>query len=152
LNAASAEKEGFSMNLPIDLVPGSAYRRSDLRDALGGQRQGGISTPARYPVILLFSSHRGAEFGYEDGWNADDGFYHYCGEGQIGDMTFARGNLAIRSHRENGKLLLLFETQRDRFRRFVGPMEYVDNYRKRIPDREGQLRDGIIFRLRPVQA
>jgi len=57
------------MNLPIDLVPGSAYRRSDLHDALGGQRQGGISTPARYPVILLFSSHRGAEFGYEDGWN-----------------------------------------------------------------------------------
>lgn len=65
-------------------------------------------------------------------------------------ITAVRGNLAIRSHRENGKLLLLFETQRDRFRRFVGPMEYVDNYRKRIPDREGQLRDGIIFRLRPV--
>lgn len=84
LSAASAENEGFSMNLPIDLVPGSAYSRSDLHDALGRHRQGGISTPARYPVILLFSSHRGAEFGYADGWNADDGFYHNCGEGQSG--------------------------------------------------------------------
>jgi hypothetical protein len=59
---------------------------------------------------------------------ADDGFYHYCGDGQIGDMTFARGNLAIRSHCENGKLLLLFETGRDRFRRFVGPkLQKEDN-------------------------
>jgi hypothetical protein len=49
------------VNLPIDLVPGSAYSRSDLHDALGRQRQGGMSTPARYPVILPFSSHRGAE-------------------------------------------------------------------------------------------
>jgi len=136
------------IDLPIDLAPGSSYTRRVLNDALGGRRQGGMSVSARYPVILIFSSQRGAEFGYQDGWGLD-GFYHYTGEGQLGDMTFVRGNLAIRDHAKNGKLLLLFETQPDGLRRFVGPMDYVDHDTKRIPDQEGKLRDGIIFRLSP---
>lgn len=136
------------IDLPIDLAPGSSYTRRVLNDALGGRRQGGISVSARYPVILIFSSQRGAEFGYQDGWGLD-GFYHYTGEGQLGDMTFVRGNLAIQDHAQNDKLLLLLETQPDGLRRFVGPMDYVDHDTKRISDQEGKLRDGIIFRLSP---
>jgi 5-methylcytosine-specific restriction protein A len=56
-------------NFPI----GSLWKRASIHDILGGQRQGGISTPSRKPYIILFSSPRGEEYGYQDGWK-DDGF------------------------------------------------------------------------------
>jgi hypothetical protein len=73
-------------------VQGQLYRRRALHEHLGGQRQGGISTPAGVPIILLFTGEGGEEYGYSDGW-AEDGIFHYTGEGQIGDMTFVRGIL-----------------------------------------------------------
>ena len=92
------------IDLPIDLAPGSSYTRRVLNDALGGRRQGGISVLARHPVILIFSSQRGAEFGYEDGWGLD-GFYHYTGEGQLGvrlegvpDADMARFEQVVAEH------------------------------------------------------
>ncbi len=44
------------------------YRRRDLHDQLGGQRQGGISTPADQSIILLFTGNSGEQYGYSDGW------------------------------------------------------------------------------------
>jgi hypothetical protein len=41
-------------------------RREDLHSALGGQEQGGISTPAEHPVVLAFSGSTGRLFGYTD--------------------------------------------------------------------------------------
>jgi len=35
-------------------VPRQIYRRRDLHHQFGGQQQGGVSTPARFPIILLF--------------------------------------------------------------------------------------------------
>ena len=78
-------------------IQGQIYRRSHLHDQYGGQRQGGISTPADQPFIFLFSSEAGEQFGYSDGWD-EDGVFLYTGEGQRGDMEFVRGNLAIRQH------------------------------------------------------
>jgi len=137
------------LHLPIDLEIGSLYDRKELHEKYGGQNQGGISTPRTYPVIFLFSSPRGREYGYQDGWK-EDGFYHYTGEGQRGHMDFVRGNRAVRDHAKQGKVLLLFETTPDGRRRFVGPMEYVDHYFKEIPDSTRALRRGIIFRLAPA--
>ncbi|GAW94380.1 NUDIX domain-containing protein [Calderihabitans maritimus] len=129
---------------------GSLYKRKDIHDLFGGQRQGGISTPSRYPVIFLFSSKRGKEFGYQDGWK-DDGLYYYTGEGQVGDMTFTRGNLAIKNHLKDGKDLFLFETEGD-LRRFIGRMSLVGYEEVTIPDIKGNLRKGILFKLIPQDA
>jgi hypothetical protein len=52
----------------VDFKVGSLYKRKDIHDIYGGQRQGGISTPANYPFIFLFSSERGKDYGYQDGW------------------------------------------------------------------------------------
>jgi 5-methylcytosine-specific restriction protein A len=76
---------------------GQTYRRKDLHDQYGGQRQGGISTPADQPLIFLFTGGRGSLWGYEDSWEPD-GTFRYSGEGQTGDMEFRAGNLAVRDH------------------------------------------------------
>ncbi len=44
----------------------SEYRRSDLHQAYGGQRQGGISTPTAHPFIMLFTGKTGEDYGYAD--------------------------------------------------------------------------------------
>lgn len=129
-----------------DFPVGSYWKRSDIHALLGGQEQGGISTPSKKPYITIFSSTRGEEFGYEDGWNSD-GFYHYTGEGQVGDMQWVRGNRAIRDHGQDGKILLVFETVKDGRRRFVGPMSYAGHYTKTLPDKNSNPRQGIIFKL-----
>ena len=133
----------FSLN---DFPVGSHWKRSEIHAILGGQEQGGISTPSKKPYIIIFSSPRGEEFGYEDGWNTD-GFYHYTGEGQVGNMQWVRGNRAIRDHAQDGKILLVFETVKDGRRRFVGPMSYAGHYTKTLPDKNGNPRQGIIFKL-----
>ena len=115
----------------------------------GGQERGGISTPSRHPVILLFSSKRGLEYGYRDGWH-DDGFYHYSGEGQRGPMAMVRGNHAIANHVRAGKPLMVFEKQPDGRQLFLGYMDYVDHYETGLPDVTGSLRPAIIFRLTPI--
>lgn len=129
-----------------DFPVGSYWKRSDIHALLGGQEQGSISTPSRKPYIIIFSSPRGEEFGYEDGWNAD-GFYHYTDDGQVGDMQWVRGNRAIRDHSKDGKILLVFETVKDGRRRFVGPMSYAGHYTKSLSDKDGNPRQGIIFKL-----
>ena len=53
----------------LDFIIGASYKRSEIHDEWGGQRQGGISTPKDYPVIFLFSTARGNEYGYEEGRN-----------------------------------------------------------------------------------
>lgn len=139
----------------IDLIPGQLYRRRDLHDRYGGQRQGGISIPRNWPVIFLFSSPRGREFGYEDGWT-EDGFYIYTGEGQEGDMTLTRGNAAIARHVEEGRDLHLFESGLNGIPhgwvRYVGQMVLVDYEYAEGRDRTGRVRTIIRFRLMPIGA
>lgn len=137
----------FTDNIPV----GSLWRRSEIHDMFGGQRQGGISTPAGSPYIILFSSPRGNEYGYKDGWD-NNGFYRYTGEGQTGDMTFTRGNKAIRDHVKDGKVLLLFETTENDLRRFVGTMAYVGHTIEQLPDQSGNMRSAIVFKLVPTDS
>jgi 5-methylcytosine-specific restriction protein A len=118
----------------MDLIPGRLYRRRDLHDAFGGQWQGGISTPADHPVILLFTGESGLAFGYEDGYE-DDGTYRYIGEGQVGDMTMDKGNRAIRDHVDDGKTLHLFKTRSDRYQEYQGEVSCVDHREIVAPDK-----------------
>lgn len=67
-------------------------------------------------------------------------------------MAFVRGNAAIRDHRTNGKRLLVFQMLgHGRPCRYLGEFEAVDAYYQAgIPDREGNARMAIVFKLRPM--
>jgi len=135
----------------LELIPGQVYRREELHQKYGGQRQGGISTPSEYPVIFLFSSPKGQKFGYEDGWTRE-GLYVYTGEGQQGDMTLTRGNLAIATHVENGRDLHLFEQVKPGWVRYIGQMICVKYEWGEGPDLKGHTRKIIRFYLAPIQS
>jgi 5-methylcytosine-specific restriction protein A len=69
---------------------GKVYRRRDLHERFGGQRQGGIATPKGHPFVFLVTGEAGLGYGYHDE-HRDDGTFVYYGEGQAGDMQFVRG-------------------------------------------------------------
>ena len=126
---------------------GNVYRRSVLQDEHGGQRQGGIVTPAGRPFIFLITGEGGEEHGYADGWDKD-GTFRYYGEGQLGDMQFVRGNAAIRDHAANGKDLHLFEKVAPAHLRYQGQMVCASyDLTPDSPDTAGDPRTAIVFRL-----
>lgn len=141
------------MKESTDIVfsPGQMYRRRELHEKFGGQRQGGISTPAKAPFILLITGESGKQHGYSDEWT-NDGTFLYTGEGQRGDMSFVGGNRAIRDHQKNGKALQVFEQDKKdkRFLRYLGEMEYAQHTYREAPDTDGKQRKAIVFHLRPV--
>lgn len=121
------------------------YKRTDIHEAYGGQRQGGISTPAEHNVIFLFSSARGEEYGYIDGWRGNT--FYYSGEGQKGDMEFTRGNRAIQNHIYDGKELHLFITTRKGYVQYEGEMRYSGYEMEKGPDLKNNPRNIIMFKL-----
>ncbi len=141
-----------AMSEPL-FIPGQVYRRTEIHDQYGGQRQGGISTPQHYKMILLITGDSGRQYGYEDGWRKD-GIYMYTGEGQYGDMQFVHGNRAVRDHVDKGKSLHLFEQQKSdkRFIRYLGEMECTGFEYREAADTAGKMRQTIVFKLRPVGA
>jgi hypothetical protein len=136
-----------------DIAIGEELKRRLLHDRYGGQRQGGISTPAGSPNILLFTSDSGRSYGYNFDGSHSDGTFHYTGEGQEGDQKLRAGNAAILNHRETGRTLRLFRGTERTVVRYLGeyaidPMQPC--YRDDAPDRKKDLRSVIVFRLRPV--
>lgn len=139
---------------PIPYQVGALYNRQrDIHGHLGGQRQGGISTPANSPFVVLFTGEAGKQHGYHDFWD-DAGVLHYYGEGQSGDMQDKGGNRAIREHLHKGKRLLLFQMMgRGQPYRFLGEFRYRRSYSQSgVPDTQGQPRTAIVFELEPVNA
>lgn len=130
-------------------VIGEDYnRRADIHGVYGGQRQGGISTPAQFPYVFIFTGDSGEQYGYEDGWLDDGKTYLYTGEGQRGDMVFKGGNAAIRDHAEEGKALLLFQALgKSKPVKFLGYFNCASwEYRQGV-DANGALRQTIQFQL-----
>ena len=132
-------------------VFGQEYKRSELHDKYGGQRQGGISTPSQHNFMMVFTGEQGRIYGYEDQWT-DEGFFLLTGFGQHGDMTFSRGNEAIRNHVSNHKELHLFEYIRKGYVRYVGQMVCTGYRELRRPDIDGKVRKVLVFELMPVEA
>ena len=145
--------EQMNANVLLHFDVGRLYRRqSQIHKQYGGQRQGGISTPADYPAVFLFTGQSGEQYGYEDGWS-EDGVFQYVGEGQTGDMQFVRGNRAIRDHVSNGKELLLFKYEgKGKSVRFVGEFSCASWEYRKGNDRNGQARWIIVFNLLPVDS
>mgnify|MGYP003634717615 CR=1 FL=1 len=126
-------------------------RRLDIHRWFGGQMQGGISTPSAAPFIFLFTGESGESFGYRDGW--EEGIFRYVGEGQKGEMTFKKGNNAIRKHRENGKELLLFEALgKSKPVKFLGQFECAGSGFAQGHDVDSNERRLIVFDLVPVES
>jgi len=132
-------------------VKGKSYIRRDLHDRYGGQEQTGISTPAEYPMIFLFTSKKGEKFGYRDGWTKE-GVFLFFGEGRGGDMSFTRGNRAVRDHIQDGKDLFLFEYVDQGVVRFVDQMLYVGYELRAAQDINNNLRTAIVFELVSLEA
>lgn len=126
---------------------GALYNRQrDLHDRYGGQRQGGMSTPKKHPVIFLFTGESGIAHGYRDEFKPD-GTYHYTGEGQRGDMSFVRANRALRDHARDGKQVHLFEAVGGGVVRYVGEVFCLAHHVEERPDTEGDTRRAIVFEL-----
>jgi len=147
----SSKKTGNSQDLPLELVVDAIYRRADIHAEFGGQSQSGISTPSRFPLVLLFITKRGSDYGYADRWG-ENGTYFCSGQGQIGDMEWTRGNAAVRDHRSNGKDIALFIEITKGHYQFRGFFGYVDATIERHPDRLGNDRAAIVFELTPYSA
>ncbi|NYE30389.1 putative C2H2 Zn-finger protein [Rhodanobacter sp. K2T2] len=145
------EPSQLSIDLPYQV--GALYnRQQEIHGRLGGQTQGGISTPANSPFVILFTGEAGKQHGYDDFWD-DNGVLHYYGEGQSGDMQDKGGNRAVREHQQSGKRLLLFQMMgRTQPYRFLGEFRFRHAYSKDgVPDTRGRARTAIVFMLEPVE-
>ncbi|WP_261870317.1 HNH endonuclease [Psychrobacter sp. JCM 18901] len=121
-------------------------RRADIHGRYKGQQYGGIATPAAHPYVFIFTGDSGSEYGYIDSFDPN-GTFKYTGEGQEGDMKMSKGNLAIHDHQKNNKEILLFEYTSRGFVRFLGTCNYVFHHIEERPDRNGYLREAIVFHL-----
>lgn len=128
---------------------GEEYKRTEIHDEYGGTRYSGIAPCRESPYVFLFSGESGEAYGYEDEF-LDDGTFLYTGEGQEGDMTWDRGNRAIRDHEADGRQLHLFESHGDGYVTYVGEYEFERSKREELPDRNGDMRNAIRFLLVPA--
>lgn len=138
------------MKLPFQV--GALYnRQAQIHALLGGQQQGGISTPRDNQVIIAFTGEAGISHGYRDFWD-DNEIFHYYGEGQTGDMRYTGGNRAIDQHVSDGKKLILFQMMgKGRPYRYLGEFVSLTSYiQPNTPDTNGELRDAIVFRMQRV--
>lgn len=126
-------------------IPNKIYnRRNDIHKVYGGNWQSGICPSSQYPYIFIFSGKSGKQHGYKDGW-ANEDIFEYTGEGQVGDMQFTKGNLALRDQLQTGKRVFLFESVDKGFVKFVCELEIFDYDTFDTHDRNGDERIGIKF-------
>lgn len=128
----------------LPFIPGQLYKRSDIHDQYGGNRQGGISPCAKHPYIFIFSGKSGEQYGYRDGWD-NPNIFSYTGEGQVGDMKFVKGNLALKEHLNSGKRVFLFEFERIGYVKFIAELEFYDADYFNTLDINNHYRIGIKF-------
>lgn len=125
-------------------------RQSEIHELFGGSWQSGISASAKAPAIFIFSGDSGEQYGYDDK-HGEDGVFRYTGEGQIGDMTLTKGNLAIQKHAETGKSLYVFKSLgKGEGQRYIGEFTCANLDWERGPDKRGDDRKIVVFNLVPV--
>ena len=113
------------------------YKRSELHDAYGGNRQRGISNCPKFNLILIFTNPYKGQDVYIDEWKGE--YFHYSGEGRVGDMTFTRGNFSIYFQPKSGKEIHLFEagsrTKSSGLWKYIDQLRLVDiKYYRNLDD------------------
>jgi 5-methylcytosine-specific restriction protein A len=130
--------------LPEPFILDHIYKRSEIHDQFGGNRQSGICPSLKFPFIFIFSGKSGHQHGYKDGWD-NPKVFSYTGEGQVGDMKFIKGNLALRDHVQSGKRVFLFEYERSGHVRYKSELEFYDADYFETHDTAKHLRTAIRF-------
>lgn len=137
----------------LQLTPGQSYSWDDLGD-LFGFRPGYLSAAGGMPVstatdsvLLITHPGGGKSFNYADYW--DDGDLIYTGRGQTGDQQRTGPNLDVA---ENRRALFVFESTSPKVLRFIGEARCVGESIGRAPDKHGEVRDVLLFRLRFARA
>ncbi len=135
----------------LKFVVGEVYdRQTEIHDLFGGGRQSGISPSAQSPAIFIFTGDSGEQYGYEDN-HGENGVFTYTGEGQLGDMTLTKGNLAILQHAETGRALYLFKALgKGLGQRYIGEFTCASHEWRTGPDKRGTDRKIVVFNLVPV--
>jgi 5-methylcytosine-specific restriction protein A len=128
----------------LPFIPNQIFRRSEIHDQYGGNRQSGICPSATFPYIFIFSGSQGHVHGYKDQWE-NKNIFSYTGEGQDGDMSFTKGNLVLREHLNMGKRVFLFEYQKKGIVKFITELEFHEFGFFATPDTKGVMREGIKF-------
>jgi predicted restriction endonuclease len=130
---------------PLPFIPDKIYnRRADIHAVYGGNWQSGICPSSNFPYIFIFSGKTGHQHGYQDGWD-NPNVFSYTGEGQLGDMKFTRGNLALKDHLQNGKRVFLFESVSKGLVKFITELEFFDVDYFETHDTQNNTRIGIKF-------
>ncbi|WP_454688318.1 HNH endonuclease [Achromobacter aloeverae] len=149
--APTQNNNGAGTLLPEFRVGEIYDRKRDIHGPFGGSAQSGIAPSGRVPAIFLFTGESGKGYGYSDHAD-DDRTYYYTGEGQVGDMTFSKGNLAIRDHSVTGRALHLFKSLgKGKGQKYLGEYVYQGYEIKTLPDRLNADREAIVFKLVPVE-
>ena len=138
---------------PWDIRINQTLRRTELHDRYGGARRGGIEPSAKTPNVFLFSDPTvGTAFGYDyDGPRPDDSF-DFTGDGQEGDQDpEVGGNKSLLDAEADNRAIRLF-TKRGPEITYKGEYELADPpYRtEQAPDRNGSIREVLVFHLLPV--
>ena len=134
----------------MEFLINQKYRRGDLHDQYGGNRQRGISNCKDHPLIFIFTNPDSDEQDvYIDEWK--NKYFYYSGEGRKGDMTMTGGNKSIFYHQENNKKIHLFEkTKSSGIWKYIDELKLVDLKYYRNYDEEGNERQGFQFVLLSV--
>lgn len=136
--------------IPSFIIGHFYNRKEEITGRFGGSSQSGIAPSSQTQAIFIFTGGSGKQYGYTDEYD-EFGFLLYTGEGQRGDMTMTRGNLAIASHAEHGRALHVFETTgKGKPCLYKGEFVYGSHFIRKGPDKGGNDRSVIVFRLMPV--
>lgn len=136
-----------------DIELGETLLRRELHDRWGGGRYGGIEPAVAAHCVFAFTEpEKGEAYGYRfDGWH-DDGTFHYSGDGQVGDQSPAvGGNKSLLDAKGLGRPIRLFRSV-GTSTTYLGEFALADPpyYRADSPDRNGDDRSAMVFRLQPV--
>jgi len=126
--------------------PGEQYKRSELHDQFGGNRQSGISNCKNNDLIFIFTKEKKDQDVYIDEWRDD--YFYYSGEGRVGPMTMTGGNEAILNHEINNKKIHLFkDTNRSGYWEYVDQLKLVNINKYTNNDENGDERQAFQFVL-----
>lgn len=128
------------------------YTYEEVQDKFGIQIQGfGRGINEKGDVIVLISSldDRGENFVYHDKWESED-VYIYSGEGSKGDQTMTGRNAAVLNAAADGKTIYLIVKFDSKKYCLQGVFELVDHIFEPAPDKDGNIRQEIKFKLKKV--